>query len=151
MSVAQVILCERTGIWATVLRGQLSPEVHLVQPGDLATAESMATVECLLAARPGSVVALALTKSNRAAVLKIVCRLNAQYPRACTIILAESAMASWELLFREAGAVHFCASPRDVSGISQTLENHFRRQPSPTTDLAQSIWDELPWRDAATA
>ena len=82
MSTRQVILCERNGIWATLLRGRLSPEVRLLQPGDLES------VEGLLAAEPASALALSLTRSNHAALLELLCRVTTRYPRACPIILA---------------------------------------------------------------
>ena len=65
--------------------------------------------------------------------------------------LAERAVAECETLLREAGALWFAASPRELAGVGRTVLNHLARLPAARGNFADHVWEALPWADAATA
>jgi hypothetical protein len=140
-----VILWERTGIWATAMSRQLSDDVPLVQV--------RGHDECLreLAAAPASVVALELTVANLAQMADLCGEIVARYPYAAAVVLGTPELANCDPLVREAGALHYFASPRELAGWRQTVLNHIERIPTGAGDIAESVWHSLPWSDAATA
>jgi hypothetical protein len=144
MSKRRVIVCERTGIWATVLARALSGDAHLVQVRGLA--------ECVgrLREAPASVVALEVSRASLAAALEFLGELPLRYARARAIVLCAGELGGWELPLREAGALHVVASPRELAGLRRTIVGHFDRVGSVPTDLAARVWESLPWSDAAT-
>jgi hypothetical protein len=145
MSRPRVIICERTGIWATAIRRHL--------PADVAISQSCSPAECasLLAGTPTSLVALELTPRNLADVLDMVCTVSERFEGARSIVLAQNALEDCWPLLREAGAVHVFDSPRRLDGLRQTAANHFRRCHVEQTDYAEGIWNSLPWSNAVTA
>ena len=138
----RVIVYERSGRWAAALRPQLPPETPL--------AETRSLGECSaeLALSPGSLLALEVTERNLAAVVDLLCGLSRRDPLARALVLAGDGMVASEALLREAGAVHFMTTTRAATGLEQVFENHFRRVPSPPKNLADSVWESLPWADA---
>ena len=144
MSEPQVILCERSGIWATVLGRHLPRDVQVLQTRGLSECESALT------AAPTALVAIELTHGNLAGVLDLLGELPVRFPLARVVILGEHELRACEPLVREAGAVGFFASPRHLIGLRQTAANHFGQLPAGQADFAESVWAALPWRDAAT-
>ncbi len=145
VSKPQIIICERSGIWATVLGRHLPRDVQVLQTRGLDECASA------LAAAPAALVALELTHGNLAGVLDLLGELPARFPLARVIVLGEHELRACEPLVREAGAVGFFASPRDLAGLRQTAQNHFAQLPARQADFAESVWAALPWSDATTA
>jgi hypothetical protein len=141
-----VILCERGTTWAAMLQRQLPRGVELRQ--------SRTLLDCgdELAVQPGSLVAVELTRDNFAGALSAVCRWTQEFPMARVMVLADSDLESFEWALREAGAVHFTVSPRQLDGMAHLVQRHFERQPQRSpTGLAAAIWDTLPWSDVVRA
>ena len=138
----RVIVYERSGRWAAALRAQLPPEISL--------AETRSLGECTaeLAQSPGSFLALEATERNLLAVVDLLSSLNRRDPLARALVLSGDGLAGSEGLLREAGAVHFVTSTRAATALAQVFENHFRRVPLPPKNLADSVWESLPWADA---
>jgi hypothetical protein len=138
----RVIVYERSGRWAAALREQLPPEFSL--------AETRSLGECAaeLALSPGSLLALEVTERNLSAIVDLLSSLNRRDSLARALVLASDGLAASDGLLREAGAVHFVTSTRAASALKQVFENHFRRVPLPPRNLADSVWESLPWADA---
>ncbi len=145
MKTPEVILGERTGIWAAAMLRNMPNGVRLVQ--------TRTRAECLrqVALAPTSLVALELTRANLADVVALTRDITAAHPWSAVVVLAAPELAVCEPLMREAGALHVVASPRELEGWRQTVTKHFGRIPMSAGEFAESIWDSLPWSDAATA
>lgn len=144
MSKPCVILCERSGAWACAVTRHLPDDVRLRQTRGLG--------ECAaeLAEFPTSLLALELTRQNFAGVLALLSAVGRKFPQARVVILAQRELGDYEWLFREAGAIHFTSSPRELAGLPGLVRRHFRRVPAPpATSLAAQVWDALPWGDVA--
>ena len=145
VSKPRVIVYERSGIWATVLG------LHL--PGDVQLVQTRGLDECAqaLAAAPLSMVAVELSDDNLCGVLDLLERLPEMFPLARLVILGRLELQRYEPLVREAGAIHFFESPRDLAGFRQTASNHFAQLPPIKADFAESVWAAIPWSDASGA
>ena len=96
--------------------------------------------------------ALELTRQNFTAILALVSEIEREYSRARVIILAQRGLGDYEWLFREAGAIYFTSSPRELPGVGNLARRHFSRLPAPAAlSHAAQVWDSLPWTDVATA
>jgi DNA-binding NtrC family response regulator len=139
-----VIVCERKGAWSAGLRRHLPREVRLRETRLLADCSSA------LAEAPGSLVVLELTPANLDGVLELLSDVEARYPLAAVVVVAERNLEACEALLREAGAVHFATSPRTADALARLAARHLARLPQQTGTLAARIWASLPWPEAAT-
>ncbi len=144
LSKPRLIICERTGCWATAFARQLPDAVRLVQTRGLA--------ECAaeLAAAPASLLALEVTTGNLASVVELLVELAARFPAARAVVLADTETRLCEDLLREAGAIHVFDSPRKLEGMRATIRNHLAHAGTADVGFAESVWDALPWREAAS-
>jgi hypothetical protein len=145
MSQPQVIVCERAGVWAAALKRHLPSEARLRQT------RSLGECETLLRAAPTSLAVVELGPAKRAAVVAWLVQLARQFPLARAIVVADRAAGGCESLVREAGAIHFTTSPRELSGWNVIVRNQARRHAHPKADFAEQLWDTLPWSEAALA
>lgn len=136
-------------MWATALVRHLPREVRVSQSRGLAecTAE--------LAKAPTSLVAIELSRQNLSAALAFLTGLSVKFTLARAIVLidyelAECTAAECEALAREAGALYFATSPRELAGVGRTVLNHLAGLPATRGSFADHVWDALPWADAAT-
>jgi hypothetical protein len=105
-----------------------------------------------LAEAPTSLLALELTRQNFTGVLAMMSEIGRKLSRARIMILAERGLDDYEWLFREAGAVYFTSSPRELPGVANLVRRHFNRLPAPpAASVAAQVWDTLPWSDGAIA
>ena len=107
----QLIFCETTGNWAAWLKGHVAGEVKLVEtrrPDELWRQ---------LDQHGGAIVALELTATRLETSLAALWRLHCQYPTTVVVALAERSLSALEPAVREAGAVHFIASPRKLDEL----------------------------------
>ena len=68
-----------------------------------------------------------------------------EFPMARLAVVADRGLAGHEWLMREAGAVHFVCSPRQVGTLAQLACRHLAQVPPPQQSLAERIWASLPW------
>ncbi len=95
--------------------------------------------------------ALEPTAANLAQMVELCAEIMATRPYAAVVVLGSPELADYEALLREAGALHWFASPRELGGWRRTVLNHIERIPTGAGDIAESVWHSLPWSDAATA
>ena len=140
MHAARIIVCEKTGRWATALRRVLSA----TRPRMCQT-RSMA--ECLreLERSPASLIALELTAENGSSVVEFLDEVHQRFHRAIVVVFGPRAMERCGWLVREAGAVHAVFSPREVASAARVIERHLQRAPTHPLTLRQSLWSRLPW------
>jgi hypothetical protein len=136
-------VCERDGRWAIGLRREAGPGgTRLYETRSLADAWTM------LEQFPSSFLVAELTLANVQVLLDRTARLRRMYPSARIAVVAERALADYEWLVREAGAVWFAASPRELAPIAAIAERHVRLAATPASDFVQEIWESLPWKPA---
>ncbi len=140
----RLIVCERRGLWAALLRRALPREVKLRETRSLA--------ECReeLAQAPASLLAVELSPGRLSESLDLLSDVGRAYPLARTVMMAPRGCESYEELLGEAGAVHFTTSPRTAATIARLAARHAARVPRPRTTFAAQIWESLPWPDAVT-
>ena len=142
MKTQAVIVCERRGTWATALSRRLHDAAELRQTRGLD--------ECIrdLDAAPASLLVLELARENLAGVVRLLGQLERRYPMARAIVVAPRELESYEVLMREAGAVHFATSPRDCRGLAEIANRHIPMVAVREPQLAAGLWEALPWGDA---
>jgi hypothetical protein len=133
-------VCERKGRWAAALRRQAEgPQLRLEET------RSLAGCWQALAGHPGSFLVLEATPENLDAVLGRLAQLGHDDPAARAAVVAGRRLAGLEWLFREAGAVWFTVSPREVAALASIARRHLELAPEPPRTLAQQVWAMLPW------
>lgn len=142
--MAGLIVCERTGAWASALAVALAGRgVRLRETRSLEEAREE------LAGDPASCVAVALDVAEPSGVLRFISGLEGRHPLARSIALAPRSMAGYEWLAREAGAVAFIASPRGLTSVAQLVARHLQRTPQSPRSVVERIRASLPWSDFA--
>ncbi len=138
---ARLIVCERTGRWAVGLRRELAAaEVRVYETRSLA--------ECWeeLAEAPAGFVVLELTAATADDLLRRMARLEGEFPLAAAAVVADRSLAGYQWLAREAGAVHFTCSARQLGPMARLARCHLDRAPSLPQSITGRIWASLPWR-----
>ena len=139
-TAARLIVCERSGRWATVLRRELGPEAVGVH-------ETRNLTDCwaMLAEAPASFVIVELSAGGVAGLLRQMAWLESDFPLARVAVVAARSRAGYEWLVREAGAVHFTCSPRQLGPMARLALRHLAQAPAPQRSLSQQLWASLPW------
>jgi hypothetical protein len=60
-------------------------------------------------------------------------------------VVAARSLAGWQWLVREAGAVHFSCSPRQLGPLAEMACRHLASVPLPPQSLTDRILAGLPW------
>jgi hypothetical protein len=138
--VARLIVCEPTGRWAVAMRRELAETGVRVW-------ETRSLPECWqdLKDSPDSFVVIELTTTVADDLLRRMAHLGKEFPRAMVAVVADRALADHQWLMREAGAVHFTCSPRQLSPLAAAALRHLARAPVPQQSLTERIWASLPW------
>jgi hypothetical protein len=138
-SAAKLIVCERTGLWAVALRRELAEAGVRVW-------ETRTLADCRdeLIESPASFAVVELG-ANPAGLLRLLARQPRQFPTARMAVVADRSRAGYEWLMREAGAVHFLCSPRQIAVLGRLACRHLAEVPPPQQSLAERIWTSLPW------
>jgi DNA-binding NtrC family response regulator len=108
---------------------------------------SLADCERALSDAPASIVAIELTMANVGDVLDLLTRIPRDYPHARVIVVARRLLRRYEWLMREAGAVQFVTTPRDLRNVARLVARHLARSPRQPASTTERIWAELPWSD----
>jgi hypothetical protein len=138
-SAAKLIVCERSGRWAVALRRE-------VAEAGVRVWETRTLADCRdeLLANPASFAVIELG-ANPAGLLRLLASQPRDFPLARLAVAADRSRAGYEWLMREAGAVHFLCSPREVAVLARLACRHLAEVPPPQQSLADRIWASLPW------
>jgi len=136
---ARLIVCERDGHWATALRRELADAGVRVW-------ETRTPEDCWneLTESPASFLVWELG-DDVAELLQFVARQPREFPSARLAVVADRSQADYEGLLREAGAVYFLCSPRQVGLLARMACCHLAQVPPPQRSLTERIWANLPW------
>ncbi len=136
------IVCEPTDRWAIALRREAGAEgPRLFETRSLPDAWSM------LERFPASFLVTELTLTGRSTLWDWMVETARVFPMTRVAVVADRAWRDWEWLAREAGAVWFAASPREVRPLVAIARRHLCLVP-PTADFVEEVWDRLPWKPA---
>jgi hypothetical protein len=145
-AAARVIVCERTGRWAVALRRELA-EVGL----RVYETRTLANCWQLLAEAPAGFAVVELTTPTAEDLFCRLARLQREFPSARVAVVAERNLAELQWVAREAGAVHFVSSLRQLGPLARLICRHLAQVPAPPQTLTERIWANLPWKEAAQA
>lgn len=134
------MIAERSGGWADAMRVELAETgVRLWEAGPR---PELAEV---VAEAPGSFLVLELTPKNAAWLLDALVDLQRAWPRVRAAVVAGRSLGAWQWLMREAGAVHFLTSPRQLAPLVDLACRHLAAAPVPQQTFSERIWASLPW------
>ena len=141
VTTGRLLVCERGGHWAGVLRRELAASGVRVW-------ETRTLADCWneLARSPASFLVVELG-SDVAGLLRRMIRQGREFPEAHVAIVADRGRTGYAWLMREAGAVYFLTSPRQVGRLAQLACRHLDQVPPPPQSLAERIWASLPWAE----
>jgi hypothetical protein len=141
-----IIVCETSGHLAMGLRKGLPPGVSLIETRGLAELWQR------LGACPAATVAMELTAGKTEPMMAALLRIGREFPLAVSIVLADRALVGWEVAAREAGAMHFIASTRQLGEIGEIVRRQMKCQSEHVADsgeepqsIEQRILATLPW------
>jgi hypothetical protein len=136
---AGIVVCEKTNLWASAWRRELSPLVAVAETRFLDDAWRQ------LEAWPHGVLALEVRPQTAPQAIALLARAQAELPQVLCVVHLPETMAEWELLAREAGAAHVVYSPRRLDAAVSLAERHLARAPRPERSVRERIWQQLPW------
>ncbi|MCL4191079.1 MAG: hypothetical protein KJZ87_04995 [Thermoguttaceae bacterium] len=136
----RLIVCEQSGKWAVALRrelGETGPRVY----------ETRSLPECwqLLAGHGASFLLLELVPAAVDDLIARLASMERESPAARAVVVAERSLAAYEMLLREAGAVHFVVTPRSLGEVAGLARRHFAATPRSRRTLMEEIRARLPW------
>ena len=137
---ARLIVCERTGAWAVALRRELAAAgVHVH--------ETRSVAECweVLARCPAGFLVVELTPAAVDPLLARMASLEREFPLARVAVVTERRFRDCQWPLREAGAVDFVVSPRELAPLARAIVRHLEQAPEPPRSLTERIWAGLPW------
>jgi len=134
-----LIVCERRGVWATALSRHLPAGVPMVQ--------TRAVGQCVaeLERWPAGFLVLEVGRDNLPGVLELVGELEWRFPAARALAVAPRDMLDYEWLLREAGAVHFCVSPREGDLVVRVAVRHLRAAAQSIDGPVARLWAQVAW------
>jgi DNA-binding NtrC family response regulator len=137
---ARLIVCERSGRWAVVLRRELAA-------ANVRLHETRSLAECweMLAEHRWSFVVVELSHDNADALLERLARRERQFPRIGVAVVADRSLRAYQWLIREAGAIHFVTSPRQLGPLAGVACRHLAHAPETRRSMTERIWASLPW------
>jgi hypothetical protein len=146
-----VIICERTGEWAIAWRRVWSRRASGSGPIRLIETRSASHCRDALADVPEAFTIVELAPSACDAALDLLRDILFRFPRAPCAVVADDRLRGYEWLARELGALDFITTPLTLDRLCLPAARHLARWRPPREygrheDLAQRLWDELPWK-----
>lgn len=142
---AKLIVCERTGRWASALRrewGDRRPRIRETRHLDDAWQE--------LADAGASCLVIEASHPRVAAVVVWLQRLSAERPVARALVVSDGELTSSEnLLLLEAGAVWVHGDRRDVTTVARLAARHVASYPAADRTWREQLFARLPWSDSS--
>jgi hypothetical protein len=139
-TMAQLIICEKRGIWAAALRWhQKSHRISMLGTRSLMDARSE------LQRAPDSVAALEATTASVEGVLRLLLESRLAWPRSRIIVLLTNEVAGFDELCWESGAALVVVSPRRLDLVMRFVQKCLAMQEPLEMTMRERVWTELPW------
>lgn len=141
-TAAQLVVCEKTGKWASALRRELGRQF-----ADRLF-ETRLLEHCIdqLTAFPRSVVALEQTWNNYDSVFSLLDRIAWSFPMARAIVLDTTRDLQLSRMDQVAGAIHVTTSRLNLRHAARLIGRHLDRFQSKSSQFEEML-RRLPWRD----
>ncbi len=143
--MTRLIVCERDGSWSVALRSELGETGVRVWE-----CRSLTEAWAALVTTPAAFVIAEATRENLESLLRRMVWFSRDFPQARIAVVASRSMARFQWLVREAGAVHFLVSPRQLTSLAALVTRHLANVPPPPQSMIQRIWASLPWGPGGT-
>lgn len=142
---AAIVVCEADGTWAALLRRELGDDSHALR-------ETRSPAECVEVAAnsAGGVVVCELDENRIDDTLALLLEIAIRFPAYRVVIVAKREFAYLEPLVRELGAIYMITSPRQLRAVVDLTRRHLARVELPSQTITERVWDNLPWRAAAS-
>lgn len=142
----RLIVCETTGDWAALARRNLPVGVVIME------VRSLEDLWETLRSASTAVVALELNPRQGEKLLAALRRLNREFREVLPVVLAGHGLADWEEIVREAGAVEFVSSPRQIDRLAALVSHRLKSEvhisnSNADPPLEERIMATLPWGD----
>ena len=136
-----LIVCERSGFWASRLRDVSEDDLTPI-------CETRSARECLdvLERHRTSGCLVEMMSDNVETMLELLVSLSRDFPQVAAVVVAERGLEPLESLTRELGAVHFVVAARNLGTVADTLFRHREAAPPPGGTLVERILETLPWK-----
>lgn len=144
MNNQDVIVCERSGLWATAMRRAL------LLSSELCETRSWAACKREIQTRSAALVALEVSPENAEAACGRLIRLAHQFPRVRAVLLADRKLRHVEWLLREAGALDVVYAFSDLPRLRTVLARFREQAPCTPPGFRDAVQARLPWRQHAT-
>lgn len=140
-----IVVCERSGIWAAAMRRAFDLRSG---PG-----ETRSWAACLreVQAKPAALVAVEIGPENAEIACARLADLTQRFARVRVVLLADRRLKPVEWLLREAGAVDVLFSLAHLPRLQPVLKRFREQMPASRTPLRDAIWSRLPWPRHASA
>jgi len=144
MNNQDVIVCERSGIWAAALRRELRSSAGVCET------RSWAACEREIQARGAALVALEVSPESVESACARLAGLTQRLPHTRVILLADRGLKHAEWILREAGAVGVVYALSDLPRLQPVLRRFREQLPNATPSFHDLIQSRLPWRQHAS-
>ncbi|MGO9115142.1 MAG: hypothetical protein ACLP9L_38510 [Thermoguttaceae bacterium] len=142
---ARLIVCERSGSWSVALRSELAETGIWIWE-----CRSLPEAWEALVQTPAAFLIAEAARENLDSLLQRMAWFSRDFPQGRIAAVTQRNMARFEWLLREAGAVHFLASPRQLTALAGLVARHLANVPQPPQTMVQRIWASLPWGPVGT-
>jgi hypothetical protein len=143
MQQAKLIVCERSGRWATALRRSLVDNDAEDSEIDIVETRSVSDCRDELVAAPESLVVLEISPANTAAAVELLTYIDRWFAISRSLVVADRAHSSFEPIAREAGAIDFLTSPRQLPRTVGATRRHFARTSTRPKSLAVGLLERF--------
>jgi hypothetical protein len=146
MHPCRLILCEKNGQWASMLRAELRDAPPMI-------AETRSFVGCLseLGQSPASLAAVEVTTTNCEPALDFLIQNRERFPEAVFVAFVDHESSGAELLLREAGAIDVIRSVLEIPRLARLARRKYGRTPHPQVSLRDWASERMPWPAYATS
>jgi hypothetical protein len=137
---ARVIVCEKTGRWATALR-------NLLPSAQISICETRTLEECAARLResPASLVVVELTAENWPAVCRWLSWQAGQFVHMRAVAVATADVRDVDAVVRSAGAHHVVDSIARLGKLTRWIVRHIQQAPHSKSSVRQWTWSRMPW------
>lgn len=137
---ARVIVCEKTGSWATALR-------NLLPSAQISLCETRTLEECAARLResPASLVVVELTAENCPGVCRWLTRQAEQFVGMRAVAVVTGDMRDADAVVRSAGAHHVVDSMARLEKLTRWIVRHIQQAPHSKSSVRQWTWSRMPW------
>jgi hypothetical protein len=137
---ARVIVCEKTGRWATALR-------NLLPSAQISICETRTLEECAVRLResPASLVVVELTAENWPRVCRWLPWQTGQFIHMRAVAVATADVRDADVVVRSAGAHHVVDSVARLAKLTRWIVRHIHQAPHSKSSVRQWTWSRMPW------